>query len=347
MVQKLKNLGAGIIGTGWVSGEYLKAFERNPHTEVVAICSREKVRAQEKAKEYQIKNCTAYDQLDEMLKNPALDLVVVCTPHHLHVEQGILCAQAGKHIVMEKPAALDYLNYRKLLDAVQKKKVKTVVSFVLRWNPLFETLKALLADNALGNLFYSEVDYFHPVGPWYSQYEWNIKREIAGNALLTAGCHAVDGLRWFTQKEAIEVMAYSNTSKENPLKYEYEPNSVTLVKFNDGTVGKVACSLECVMPYVFNIQLFGDRGTARNNQLFSKKLPGQNSWATIPTVMPDSGDVTHHPFAAEIDHFVGCIQNNQESHANLADCAKTHEICYASEISARSGKPVRLPLPTK
>ena len=62
--------------------------------------------------------------------------------------------------------------------------------------------------------------------------------------------------------------------------------------------------------------------------------------------MPDSGDVTHHPFAAEIDHFVECVQNNQESHANLANCSKTHEICYASEISARTGKPVRLPLPT-
>ena len=74
------------------------------------------------------------------------------------------------------------------------------------------------------------------------------------------------------------------------LKYEYEPNSVTLVKFSDGTMGKVACSLECVMPYVFNIQLYGDRGTVRNNQLFSRKLPGQTSWTTIPTVMTATRD---------------------------------------------------------
>ncbi len=344
MAQKSDRLGAGIISTGWVSGEYVKAFEKNPHTEVVAICSRDKARARAKADEHGLKNCTAYDSVEEMLKNPSLDLVAVCTPHHLHVEQGILCAQAGKHIVMEKPAALDYPSYQKLLKTVEKTKVKSIVSFVLRWNPLFETLKALLADNALGELFYSEVDYFHAVGPWYGQYAWNIKQEIAGSALLTAGCHAVDGLRWFTQKEAVEVMAYANTSKKNPLKYEYEPNSVTLVKFSDGTMGKVACSLECVMPYVFNIQLYGDRGTVRNNQLFSRKLPGQTSWATIPTVMPDSGDVTHHPFVGEINHFVECIQKDQESHANLADCARTHEICYASQMSARTGKPVSLPL---
>ena len=232
------------------------------------------------------------------------------------------------------------------LSAVQKAKVKTVVSFVLRWNPLFETLKALLADHALGELFYSEVDYFHAVGPWYGQYCWNIKQEIAGSALLTAGCHAVEGLRWFTQKEAVEVTAYAHTSKENPLKYEYEPNSVTLVMFSDPTMGKVACPLECVMPYVFNIQLFGDRGTVRNNQLFSRKLPGQTSWTTIPTVMPDSGDVPHHPFVGEINHFVECIQRVQKSLANLADCAGTHEICFASQISARTGKAVSLPLST-
>ncbi len=103
MAQETDRLGAGIISTGWVSGEYVKAFEKNPHTEVVAICSRDKSRARAKAAEHRLKNCTAYDSVEEMLKNPSLDVVVVCTPHHLHVEQGILCAQAGKHVVIENP----------------------------------------------------------------------------------------------------------------------------------------------------------------------------------------------------------------------------------------------------
>ncbi len=338
-------LGVGLMGTGWVSTEYIKAFQENTHTEVVAMGSRDKARAQGKIEKHHLSRCEAYDDLEKMLKNPSLDLVAICTPHHLHVEQGVACAQAGKHIVIEKPAALDPAGLRKLLDAVRAARVKTAVSFVLRWNPLFETLKALLADGALGELFYAEVDYFHAIGPWYGQYAWNIKRDIGRSALLTAGCHAVDGLRWFVQKEAVEVTAYSNRSRKNPLQYEYEPNSVTLVKFADGTLGKIATSIECVMPYVFNIQLFGDRGTVRNNQLFSKKFPGQTGWATIPTILPDSGDVSHHPFTHEINHFVDCILKDQESHANLADCAKTHEICFASELSAQKGEPVRLPLP--
>jgi len=340
----MKELGAGIVGTGWVSGEYIRAFEANAHVEVRGIVSREKARAQAKAAEAGLKACRAYGRLEEMLGDRDIHIVALCTPHHLHVEQGVAAAQAGKHLVLEKPVALDLAGLRALQAAVRAAKVKTVVSFVLRWNPLFENIRALLADNAIGPVFYAEVDYLHGIGPWYKQYEWNVKKSMGGSSLLTAGCHAVDGLRWFVQKRAVEVFAYANFSHNNPLHYEYEPNSVTLVKFEDGTLGKVASSVECIQPYVFHINLLGEQGTIRNNQVFTKRWPGQKGWATIPTILPDSGDVTHHPFREEINHFVDCLLNNRESHANLEDAAQTHEICLASEISAREKRPVALPL---
>ncbi len=340
----MKELGVGIIGTGWVSGEYIRAFEGNPHTEVRGLVSRDRARAQAKADAFNATHCRAYGRLDEMLADSSIHIVAICTPHNLHVEQAFAAAQAGKHLVLEKPVALDLQGLHKLQAAVHAAKVKTVVSFVLRWNPLFEMIKTFLADGLLGNLFLAEVDYFHGIGPWYGQHDWNIKKEIGGSALLTAGCHAVDGLHWFINSKPVEVSAYGNFSKQNPLHYEYEPNSLTLVKFEDGTIGKVASSIECVQPYIFNVELFGDQGTLCNNQIFSKHWKGQKGWATFPTVLPDSGDVTHHPFSQEVQHFVDCILNNRESHANLEDAAVTHEICFASEISAREGRPVRLPL---
>jgi predicted dehydrogenase len=340
----METLGVGIIGTGWVSGEYIRAFGANPHTRVRAIVSREKARAQAKAAEYDVADCRCYDRLEDMLEDPKIHIVVLCTPHHLHVPQGVAAAKAGKHIVLEKPVALDLAGMRELQKAVKDAGVRTVVSFVLRWNPLFETIRALLADGVVGKLYYGEVDYFHGLGPWYSQYEWSIKKSMGGSSLLTAGCHAMDGLRWFLGKRAVEVFAYANTSPQNLLRYEFDPNSVTLVKFEDGSIGKVTSSVECLQPYVFNIMLLGEQGSIRNNQVFSKRWIGQKGWATIPTIMPDSGDVTHHPFRDEIDHFVDCIQKGCESHANLEDAALTHEICFASEISAREKKPVSLPL---
>jgi UDP-N-acetyl-2-amino-2-deoxyglucuronate dehydrogenase len=340
----MKEFGVGIIGTGWVAGAHIRAFEANPHTEVRGIVSRDKSRAAARAAELGLTRCRAYDRLQDMLNDPAIHIVSIATPHHLHVEQGIAAAQAGKHLVLEKPVALDLQGLRALQAAVRAAKVKTVVCFVLRWNPLFEMIKTFLAQGAIGNLFMAEVDYLHGLGPWYAQYEWNIKKAVGGSSLLTAGCHAVDGLRWFVGKRAVEVFTYANVSPQNPLRYEYEPNSLTLVKFEDGTLGKVASSVECRQPYIFNIQLVGDQGTIRNNQVFSTRWTGQKGWATFPTILPDSGDVSHHPFADEVNHFVDCIQNNRESHCNLEDAAQTHEICFASEISAREKRPVTLPL---
>jgi predicted dehydrogenase len=340
----MKSLGVGIVGTGWVSGEHIKAFEANPHTEVRGIVSRDEARAQAKAREHGLAHCQAHNNLESLLNDRNIQIVSICTPHHLHAAQAIAAAKAGKHLMLEKPVALDLASLRELQAAVRAAKVKTVVSFVLRWNPLFETLKALLADGTVGQLFYAEVDYLHGIGRQYAQYEWNVKKSIGGSSLLTGGCHAVDGLRWFVGKRAVEVVAYANFSQHNPLAYEYEPNSVTLIKFEDGTLGKVASSVECVMPYVFNIELLGDGGSIRNNQVFSKRWVGQKGWATIPTVLPDSGDVSHHPFKGQVNHFVDCILNDRESHANLEDASLTHEICFASEISAREGRPVELPL---
>jgi predicted dehydrogenase len=340
----MKTLGVGILGTGWVSGSHIQAFKENPHTEVRGILSRDKARARARAEEHGLTRCGAFDRLEDLLDDPTIQIVAVCTPHHLHVPQSVAAAKAGKHLVLEKPVSLDLEGLRELQAAVRAAKVKTVVSFVLRWNPLFEMIKAFLAEGVIGRLFLAEVDYLHGIGPWYAQYEWNVKKEIGGSSLLTAGCHAVDGLRWFVGKGAVEVFAYANYSPQNPLRYEYEPNSVTLVRFEDGTLGKVTSSVECVQPYIFSIQLVGDQGTIRNNQVFSKRWTGQKGWATFPTILPDSGDVAHHPFKDQINHFVECILRDRESHANLEDAAGTHEICFASEISAREKRPVSLPL---
>jgi predicted dehydrogenase len=120
---------------------------------------------------------------------------------------------------------------------------------------------------------------------------------------------------------------------------------VAALKFQNGAIGKIGASFEIPMPYVFNVELHGSEGAIRNEKLYSRrKFPGQMDFITIPTVMPDSGDVTHHPFQGEIDHFVECIRSGKESHVNLEDAVKTHEACLAIDQSAATGQPVRLPL---
>ncbi len=333
---------AGIVGTGWVAGEHVAAYQENPHIEVKGIASRTREGAEAKAAEWGFDG-KVYDTVDQLIEDDEIKVVSICSPPDVHAEQVIKCAQAGKHVVIEKPVALTREDVWAMEEAVAKAGVKSVVSFVLRWNPLFETIKALLADGALGNVFYSESDYWHWVGPHYKQYHWAKTKKAGGSSLLSAGVHAVDALRWFSG-EIVEVSGYSAPKWEGS-DYEFDPNIVAALKFENGAIGKVSSSLECQTPYIFNIQLMGDQGTLRNNKLFSKsKLPGQTDYAEIPTILPDSGDVTHHPFKGQINHFVECILENKESHCNLADAAKSMDVCFAIDESIATGRPVKLPL---
>ncbi|MEK7793103.1 MAG: Gfo/Idh/MocA family oxidoreductase [Candidatus Hydrogenedentota bacterium] len=341
----MKTLGVGIVGTGWVSGEHIRAFEADPRTKVVALCGRTKDRARAKATVCGL-DCDIYDDLALMLDRDDIDIVSIATPPHVHREQAVAAANAGKHLLLEKAMANTIEDVRAIRDAVAAAGVKSVVSFVLRWNPLFEIIKTQLAQGSIGRVFYGEVDYFHGIGPWYGQFHWNVKKEIGGSSLLSAGCHALDSLRWFMGGDVAEVHQYT-TRGNGPdfAAYEYEPTSVTILKFADGRIGKVASCIECIQPYVFHINLVGTEGTIRNNKIHSRRqFPGQTNWVEVPTILPDSGDVTHHPFQEEVKHLLTCIETSVESHVNVADAYKTHEIVLAADRSGREGKPIRLPL---
>lgn len=335
-------LGVAIHGAGWIAHAHARSWLKNPHVRVVSVSDVCRQRATQLAADFGI--CAAVrDRYEEVLADQQVDIVDICGPSHVHAEHGIAAAEAGKHVLVEKPIALTMAENRTLRDAVATAGVKSLGGFVLRWHPEFQLIQTLLAAGAIGNLFYVEVDYWHAIRPTHHAWELHSKRKTAGSAMLLAGCHAVDAARWLAGDEVVEVSAMANNIRE---RCEYEANVVAVMKFRSGAVGKVSTLFDCEMPYTFNIDLAGTEGTIRDNRLWSKKLlPGQTSWTTIPTVLPDSGDVDYHPFDAEIDHFVDCIRQGCESHCNIADAYRTHELCMAIDRSlAQGGQPVRLPL---
>jgi len=360
-----RQLGVLVHGAGWVSSQHIAAFTANPHTRVVGISSRRLESCRRRAEEAGLADVAFYDDLEKALRHEGVDIVSVCTPQHLHCENTIAAAEAGKHVVIEKPVANSLEELRQMREAVRKAGVRTVVSFVLRWNPLFETLKALVADGALGKVYHVEADYLHQIGSWWSGYEDARKRATGVSALLVGGCHAVDAARWFAgqgRHEAariVEVFAYRggwrkgadiefnylhNRFQHTDRPQEYEGLEVCLLKFDNGVVGKVSVNSDCIMPYTFPIRIFGDRGTVLDNRIWSHKFPGQTDWVELPTIMPDSADVTHHPFQGQMDHFVECVLEGKESHCNLEDAINTHEAIFATQRCYETRTPVALPL---
>jgi len=356
--------GVLVIGAGWVATQHIAAYVANPHTEVRALCDVKPEKARRRAKEAGLDDVAVYADADEALGHDGVDLVSVCTPQHVHCENVVAAAAAGKHIVIEKPAANSLDELHRMREAVEKAGVRTVVSFVLRWNPLFRTIKRLIADGALGEVYCVQADYQSYNADWWSGWEDGRKLSTGTSAMAVAGCHAVDALRWFAAPgefqaaDPVEVFGYAGgkrkgkTFQYNPTRHtwyeqppmEYDGLEMLLVRLAGGVLGKVAVNFECIQPYTFPLEVFGDKGTVRNNRVWSHVYPGQTDWVEIPTVRPDSPDVTHHPFQGEIDHFVVCLLDGRESHCNLADAIKTHEVVFAAQECYRTGRPIRLPL---
>jgi predicted dehydrogenase len=335
-------LGVAIHGAGWVAGAHGQSWLKQPQVRIVSISDVDRQRAERLAAQLGIQ-CAIRQTLEEVLADPAVQIVDICTPSHLHAPQTIQAAQAGKHILVEKPIALTLPDLRRLEEAIQQAGVKSLASFVLRWNPMVQTIHRLVQSGAIGRIFYAEADYWHNIPSSHHAWPLHSRRATAGSAMLLAGCHAVDMVRWLLADQAEEVSAVGN----NPsARFEYPPNVVAWIRFRGGAVAKVSVLLDCHMPYTFQVELAGTEGTIRQNRIWSDRLfPGQTGWTTVPTVLPDSADVHHHPFDAEIAHFVRCIVEDHQSHCTIADAARSHELCLAIDRSvAQGGQPVRLPL---
>src|SRR5947209_7343687 len=133
----MQTLGVAVLGAGWVAGEHIRAFQNNPHTEIVAISSRTRESAEARAREQGVTDALITTDYAAVLTDPRVDIVSICSPPNLHPQHTIQAAQAGKHILIEKAVANDSESLRAMLAAVKKAGVKTIVSFVARWYPQF------------------------------------------------------------------------------------------------------------------------------------------------------------------------------------------------------------------
>ena len=334
-----KKYGVGIIGAGWVSGEYVKAFRDHPLTHVVGIYNKTPGKATNVMKTHGVDG-QEFKSVDELLDDKRINIVVHCAHADSRADYISRAALSGRHVVIEKPISTSPEGAAQIHAAVKKAGVKSVVSCVLRWNPQFATIRALIDDGKLGDLIYAEADYWHPIIKAYPGYPYYMKKISGGSSFTVAGVHAVDILRWLAG-EVAEVAAFSAGPIMNK-DYEYPPVSVAALRFASGAVGKLSSVIEGETPYIFNCRIFGTTMSINNNEIHSYKwYPGSLGYWAFPTVKPDSGDVAHHPFVPEIAHFMNCIENNVESHASIYDMVKTMALCFAiDESAAKGGQPV-------
>ena len=361
-------LGVGICGVGWCGAQHIQAFEKNPHSAVTWLFGggdEERTRAAAARHKVNVPHARVARTYEEMLAAPDVDIVSIASPNHLHAEQAVAAAAAGKHILLEKPTGLDVGELVRIRDAVRTAGVRTIVSFELRYNPLLKFAHWLQASGALGTIRFARVQYLSRVTDWYAGWDWVRTREGGRSHLLAAGCHAVDALRWCSGREPVTVSALQTQFTEG---YEWPTSILANMALDGGALGHVTSSTDFMLPYHFLLELMGDRATLRQDLLQWEKTPldldALKAANPFPEVRlepgadavgrpgihvncasPNSVDVSHHPFQAEIDELVACVLEGRETSINVFDAQKTMEVCIAADTSAgQGGIPVTLPL---
>jgi len=344
----MKKYNVGVIGYGWVATAHIPAINATSLGQVTAVYSSRELDSPELSNKFG-GTITAYNDLDEMLANPDIHAVSVCSYPYDHAKQVIAAAKAGKHLIIEKPLCLSLKDLRAMQKAIEQSKVKTCVCFECRYSSQFVATKAVIDQGLLGKLHYGEVDYYHGIGPWYGQFRWNTRKDAGGSSLLTAGCHALDALLLCMGTDVTEVTSYDTKSSNKIFApYEYTTTSVTILKFKNGAIGKCAAVVDCLQPYYFHTHLVGSEGSLLDNKFHSMKLKtNKHAWSNLAMKLLDSGDVSDHPYQTQFDAFFNALDKGKEMPlTSFADAARSHEIIFAADQSAATGRPVKVS-PTK
>ena len=252
----MKKIRWGVIGAGGIADRRtIPGMMLSENSELVAVMEinmelAEKCRAKWGCKK-------AYDNEADLLADPDVDAVYIASPVVLHAKQAMMAADAGKHILIEKPLAMTSEEGQKVIDYCEKKGVKIAAGLMMRFGSYIQAMKKAIAEGKIGKPVsgYAQFTCWYPdiPGAWRQT-----KAHSGGGAMMDMGVHCIDLMQYILGCNASEVAAFHDTLS---FKYEVEDSSMVMMRMENGC--------QCVVQSNFNIpdeastwrvEIFGDRG---------------------------------------------------------------------------------------
>ncbi|MFC1943698.1 Gfo/Idh/MocA family protein [Chloroflexota bacterium] len=334
-------VGWGIIGIGIHANSYMApAISRAANTKFVAICHRSMERAKEFATKHGVER--AYDSFEKMLDDPKVDVVYVATPNNLHAQYTIQAAEAGKHVLCEKPMALTETECEHMIEACNKNKVKLGIDFQLRYHPAHAEAHRLIQDGKIGEIYVVKAQYCHGFMHGHWEGTWRDEPNITGAGALSAiGVHPIDLLRFLLDSEVEEVHALC--AIQTP--YHIVDEMVyAILKFRNGVHGVVIAGL--LAPRSDNdVVLYGSQAKITCKGTVGMPLQGEllvegdviNLRMAFPT-----NDLTPGNYIRVVEAFNNCIEENTELDISGYNGLQMVRISNAILESSHQGKAVRI-----
>lgn len=335
-----------LVGCGRISKNHIESINHHhAMAELVDICDIDPVALQSTA---ETTGARPHISIQNMLANTNADIIVLTTPSGQHADQAILCAQAGKHVITEKPMATRWEDGKRMVKACDEAGVRLFVVKQNRRNETLQLLKRAFEKKRFGNVYMVNVNVFwtRPQS-YYDQGGWRGKWESDGGAFMNQASHYVDLLQWLVGPlESLH--AYTGTLERN---IDAEDTGVISLKWRSGAMGSMNVTM-LTYPKNFegSITILGEKGTVRVGGVAVNEI---QHWEFAE---PDEDDAHIHDsnyqttsvygfghplyYQNVIEVMRGEAQPETDGRAGL----QSLEVLIATYLSARDGKRVGLPL---
>ncbi len=337
-------VGFGVIGLGTWGENHAKTYTYEPNAELVFVCDLNEERAQEVAGKYSAQHYgTDYR---ELLDRDDIQAVSIVTPDFAHTDIAVAAAEAGKHILIEKPLATTVEDCERIIEAVDKAGVKLMVDFHNRWNPAFVKMKTSVEKGEMGDVQLIQLRLNDTLFVPTQMLSWAGKSNVA----WFLASHTIDLVRWLTEDEVVRVYSVASSRVLKGMGIDTPDFFQTTLQMSRGAVASIenCWIMSQGYPTVFDFkcELIGSEGMMMADLSTHRAL--QRITDEAGTEYPDlmvAPEVHGKPIGFGIEsirYFVDCIVGDREPLCGGQDgLAVTKVICGMIE-SADTGQPVEI-----
>lgn len=338
-----KKLGWAVVGLGkFATQQILPSFGECKRSKLVALVSGSPDKAQRIGQQYGVsqKNIYNYQNYDSIRDNPEVDIIYIVLPNGLHAEYTVRGAQAGKHIMCEKPMAITVEECQAMIAACNKAGRKLAIAYRAQYEPYNLAAIAIAQKKELGQLKAIVADHGRNLDPKDPADQWRMSKKLAGGgSLYDIGIYSLQATRYITGEEPIEISAMMYSTPNDPRFKEVEENVNFMLRFPSGVLAN------CTSSYGYSetkrFQVFGADGTlelAPATDYYQHRL-----YVERQQVREERNIQEQNQFALEMDHLSECVMENKQPKTPGEEGLQDVKLMTAIYKAAQTGQRLKLP----
>ncbi len=324
----------GLLSTARINCRLIPAIRSARRGELCAVASRDRTRAMKFAERWDIP--LAYGRYQELLADPDIDVVYISLPNHLHEEWAIKAAEAGKHILCEKPLALTTTEVDAMTAAAWQNRVVLQEAFAYQFHPQTRKVRELVQDGTLGQVRAMRAGFSFPLS---NSEDYRLDPARGGGSLWDIGCYAISFFRFILEAEPTEVMGWQQLGTSG-----VDVSFAGQLRFSPDVIAQFFCSIATAAHREFSI--LGTEGLLRLDQPWLHEV-GKSASIFVERL----GDIENRavvfeevePYRCQVEGMAAAVLDGASPTVSLASSRANVTVIESLFECARSGRPVALP----